>query len=248
MDNIHILDPRKQELLEARLLGNRNFNNNMQEQLLQGQQQVNQNTGIMQSTSGLNLAIGASNSNSNNNQDSNLSAASGSSVNSDKESESPDKYPQHRPQTTERKRKRKEDTTNASDLVYSGKNTRPESAKKINEYFKYPPSPQATSLQSPLSSAMGSSLDYSQLMAPLQRSSQMVFHRAVQTDLTINKIKELESKSAMDLEIRDNRIDELQRASDEYKRQVNAQQKLIDKQKEQLAKCLSVTKQLLIEK
>lgn len=37
-------------------------------------------------------------------------------------------------------------------------------------------------------------------------------------------------------------------AGDEYKRQVTAQQKVIDKQKDQLAKCLSVTKQLLIEK
>lgn len=237
MENLHSLDPRKQELLEARFLGNRSFSNSVQEQLLQAQQ-VSQNAHL-QGTSGLNLAVGASNSNSNNNQDSNLSAASGSSMSSDKESESPDKYTPHRTQT-ERKRKRKEDTQTAS-----GKNARPEAAKKINEYFKYPPSPQASSLQSPLT--MSSTLDYTQLMAPMQRSTQM-FHRALQTDLTINKIKELESKSAMDLEIRDNRIDELQRAGDEYKRQVTAQQKLIDKQKEQLAKCLSVTKQLLIEK
>lgn len=62
------------------------FSNSVQEQLLQAQQ-VNQNASLLQSTSGLNLAIGASNSNSNNNQDSNLSAASGSSVSSDKESE-----------------------------------------------------------------------------------------------------------------------------------------------------------------
>ncbi|GFS68586.1 hypothetical protein TNCV_4584911 [Trichonephila clavipes] len=87
MDNIHSLDPRKQELLEARFLGNRSFSNSVQEQLLQAQQQVNQNASIMQNTSGLNLAIGANNSNSNNNQDSNLSAASGSSVSSDKEIE-----------------------------------------------------------------------------------------------------------------------------------------------------------------
>ncbi|XP_055935140.1 serine/threonine-protein kinase tousled-like 1 isoform X3 [Argiope bruennichi] len=246
MDNIHSLDPRKQELLEARFLGNRSFSNSVQEQLLQAQQQVNQNASIMQNTSGLNLALGANNSNSNNNQDSNLSAASGSSVNSDKETESPDKYTPLRQQSTERKRKRKDDSS-SSDLVYSRKPTTAEPTKKINEYFKYPSSPQASTLQSPLSATMGSSLDYAQLMGPMQRTIQM-FHRAVQTDLTINKIKELESKSAMDLEIRDNRIDELQRAGDEYKRQVNAHQKLIDKQKEQQAKCLSVTKQLLIEK
>lgn len=63
-----------------------NFSNSVQEQLLQAQQ-VSQNANLLQSTSGLNLAIGASNSNSNNNQDSNLSAASGSSMSSDKESE-----------------------------------------------------------------------------------------------------------------------------------------------------------------
>ncbi|KAG8192362.1 hypothetical protein JTE90_029093 [Oedothorax gibbosus] len=250
MDNIHSLDPRKQELLEARFLGNRTFTNSVQEQLLQAQQ-AGQNAGMMQSTSGLNLALGASNSNSNNNQDSNQSAASGSSMSSDKEIESPDKYPPpHRTPTAERKRKRKDDTP-APDMVYTGKNSRPESNKKINEYFKdlyrspsfqYPPSPQGGTLQSPLS--MG---DYTQLLAPMQRSTQM-YHRAIQTELTINKIKELESKSAMDLEIRDNRIDELSRAGDEYKRQVNNQQKLLDKQKEQQAKCLSVTKQLLIEK
>lgn len=62
------------------------FSNSVQEQLLQAQQ-VGQNAGMMQSTSGLNLALGASNSNSNNNQDSNLSAASGSSMSSDKEVE-----------------------------------------------------------------------------------------------------------------------------------------------------------------
>ncbi|XP_054707274.1 serine/threonine-protein kinase tousled-like 1 isoform X2 [Uloborus diversus] len=244
MDNIHSLDPRKQELLEARFLGNRSFSNNVQEQMLQ---QVSQNASLLQSSSGLNLAIGASNSNSNNNQDSNLSAASGGSVNSDKETESPDKYPQHRAQTGERKRKRKEDAQTVSDMVYSGKNTRPESAKKINEYFKYPPSPQASSLQSPLA-VMGTNMDYTQLAYQTPMRGSQMFHRAVQTDLTINKIKELESKSAMDLEIRDNRIDELQRTADEYKRQVSAHQKVIDKQKEQLAKCLGVTKQLLIEK
>lgn len=62
---------------------------------------------------------------------------------------------------------------------------------------------------------MSASLDYTQLMSPMQRNTQM-FHRAVQTDLTINKIKDLENKSAMDLEIRDNRIDELQRVRSEF--------------------------------
>ncbi|KAH7961531.1 hypothetical protein HPB52_009579 [Rhipicephalus sanguineus] len=90
-------------------------------------------------------------------------------------------------------------------------------------------------------------VDYSGLMAPPQRPAHVMM-RQVQTDLTINKIKELESKSAMDLEMRDNRIDELQRGSEELRRQIQGQQKLIQKQEEQLLKCIDVTKQLLIEK
>lgn len=52
-------------------------------------------------------------------------------------------------------------------------------------------------------------------MAPPVCPSHAVY-RSVQTDLTINKIKELESKSALDLEMRDNRIEELQRVSFEW--------------------------------
>lgn len=73
-------------------------------------------------------------------------------------------------------------------------------------------------------------------------------HRAVQTDLTMKQLREVESKSASDLEERDGKIDDLQRAGDELKRQIQAQQKLIDKQKEQLNKSTEVTKMLLIEK
>lgn len=72
--------------------------------------------------------------------------------------------------------------------------------------------------------------------------------RAVQTDMSVKSMRDCEEKSAQDLEARDVKIDELVRSSDEYKRQLAAQQKLIDKQKEQLAGCIDVTKQLLIEK
>lgn len=63
---------------------------------------------------------------------------------------------------------------------------------------------------SPSNTPLSASIDYSSLMAPPICHSQVVY-RSVQTDLTINKIKELESKSALDLEMRDNRIEELQR-------------------------------------
>ena len=48
---------------------------------------------------------------------------------------------------------------------------------------------------------------------PICPSYATVSYKSVQTDLTINKIKELESKSALDLEMRDNRIEELQRVN-----------------------------------
>ncbi|XP_076361504.1 serine/threonine-protein kinase tousled-like 2 isoform X5 [Tachypleus tridentatus] len=95
--------------------------------------------------------------------------------------------------------------------------------------------------------SMSNNIDYSSVFFVSQIPVQ-ISHRTVQTDLTNNKIKEVESKSAMDLEIRDNRIEELQRTKEELHRQLQTQQKLIEKQKEQLKKCTDVTKQLLIEK
>ncbi|XP_074596895.1 serine/threonine-protein kinase tousled-like 2 isoform X2 [Brevipalpus obovatus] len=78
--------------------------------------------------------------------------------------------------------------------------------------------------------------------------SQSSIHRAVQTDLTMKQLREVETKSVSDLEERDGKIDDLQRTGDELKRQIQAQLKSIDKQKEQLAKSTEVTKMLLIEK
>lgn len=275
MDNIHTLDPRKQELLEARFIGNRsllNFNIHPQQLQLHIQQQMVQNPSMMTlpgnlpvpspaQSSSLGITHTSSGTSSNNsginhNPDSNMSAASFGSQPSDKELDSPEK--QLRNCGSERKRKRKDDS--------AAKAAR-ENAKKINEYFKHQghspsryagsksPTPQGYHMYPPVQQSIGSpsatqlsaGLDYSGLMAPPQCPVQVVY-RSVQTDLTINKIKELESKSALDLEMRDNRIDELQRANDELKRQLQAQQKLIEKQKEQLIKCNDVTKQLLIEK
>ncbi|XP_054165508.1 serine/threonine-protein kinase tousled-like 2 [Oppia nitens] len=88
----------------------------------------------------------------------------------------------------------------------------------------------------------------SQTSLPLLREPVQVCSRAVQTDLSIKSLRDLEAKSAHDLETRDTKIEELHRSSDELKRQLQAQQKLIDKQKEQLKKCIEVTKELLKEK
>lgn len=261
MDNIHSLDPRKQELLEARFLGNRQLCNLGQGGAYLGQTSQSSSGGAMAAAAAAAAAAGVSgplagvpasqllahvsssgsSNNTNHNQDSNMSNTSLGSQHSDKELEpqTPEKHLRTPPQS-ERKRKRmKEDT--ASTGVKGARTTVPENPKKINEYFKG-----GSSLVSPLTSALNS-VDYSGLMAPPQRPAHVMM-RQVQTDLTINKIKELESKSAMDLEMRDNRIDELQRGSEELRRQIQGQQKLIQKQEEQLLKCIDVTKQLLIEK
>ncbi|XP_022251379.1 serine/threonine-protein kinase tousled-like 2 isoform X2 [Limulus polyphemus] len=256
MDNIHSLDPRKQELLEARFFGGRGFtfshlSPDQQQRLVQACSfSAMQNSNHSQGLSGFIPSQGGSgNSSQPHNDNSNLSAASGSS---DKDIDSPEKQFNRTP--LERKRKRKDDQG-------GGKNVRGENAKKLNEYLKnqvlspsrYGGSKSPTSQTyylgnsgSPQAS-MSNNIDCSSMLFISQRPVQ-ISHRTVQTDLTNNKIKEVESKSAMDLEIRDNRIEELQRTNEELRRQLQAQQKLIEKQKEQLTKCTDVTKQLLIEK
>uniref|UniRef100_A0A1E1XPX5 non-specific serine/threonine protein kinase n=1 Tax=Amblyomma sculptum TaxID=1581419 RepID=A0A1E1XPX5_AMBSC len=256
MDNIHSLDPRKQELLEARFLGSRQLCNNLgQGGPYLGQTSQSSSGGAMAAGAGVGGPLGGvpasqllghvsssgSSNNTNHNQDSNMSNASLGSQHSDKELEpqTPDKHHRTPPQPDRKRKRPKED---AASTAVKGTRTAPvDNPKKINEYFKG-----GSSLVSPLTSALNS-VDYVGLMAPPQRPAQTMT-RQVQTDLTINKIKELESKSAMDLEMRDNRIDELQRGSEELRRQIQGQQKLIQKQEEQLLKCIDVTKQLLIEK
>ncbi|KAG9509479.1 Serine/threonine-protein kinase tousled-like 2 [Fragariocoptes setiger] len=83
------------------------------------------------------------------------------------------------------------------------------------------------------------SLNHSQQQQHIQFSS-----RGVQTELSMDKLKEQESKSAA----RDSKMDEMQQSKDDLNRQMTTQQKVISKQKEHIQKCLEMTKQLLIEK
>ena len=64
----------------------------------------------------------------------------------------------------------------------------------------------------------------------------------------MKQLNDNEKKYVKDLEEKDSQIEDFNRSSEELKRQLQAQQKLIEKQKEQLNKCIDVTKQLLIEK
>jgi hypothetical protein len=106
------------------------------------------------------------------------------------------------------------------------------------------------SAPSPLQSqtVQGSCQPASGAPAPAYYYAQHTASKAVQTDLSSKQIRELELKSASDLEERDTRIDDLQRSHEDLKRQIGAQQKVIDKQKDQLVKSTEVTKKLLIDK
>lgn len=65
--------------------------------------------------------------------------------------------------------------------------------------------------------------------------------KAIQTDLSMNQITELESRNHTEIEIRDSRIDELGR-------KLTSSQKTCDDQKNTITRCLGVVKELLIEK
>uniref|UniRef100_A0AAY4EDZ0 non-specific serine/threonine protein kinase n=1 Tax=Denticeps clupeoides TaxID=299321 RepID=A0AAY4EDZ0_9TELE len=69
-----------------------------------------------------------------------------------------------------------------------------------------------------------------------------------QTDLTVLKLAALESNKSQDLEKKEGRIDDLLRANCDLRRQIDEQQKLLEKYKERLNKCITMSKKLLIEK
>ena len=81
--------------------------------------------------------------------------------------------------------------------------------------------------------------------SPLKSVSQHTkLSQMVQTDLCVADL----NKTNAELESRDNRIDELQRVNEEMTRQLNARNKELEANKNSIQKCLSVVKELLIEK
>ncbi|XP_063359334.1 serine/threonine-protein kinase tousled-like 2 isoform X8 [Cydia amplana] len=62
------------------------------------------------------------------------------------------------------------------------------------------------------------------------------------------RIQELETQASSDLELRNNRIEELTRSNEELKHQVQAQSKVIEQHKSHINKCIDVVKKLLNEK
>ncbi|XP_075237221.1 tousled-like kinase isoform X2 [Lycorma delicatula] len=242
------LDPRKQELLEARFLGAR----------MSASSQIQ-----MAPQSGLSTAQPV------HSQDSNMSTGS-----SDKEQDcntTPEKLA--RP-PSERKRKRKvgdDGGLGGGGIVAKGTPRLITDSKKINDYFVkhpgsspirhggakspspaqqgypplYPPSPQQT--MSPVTVVPSVTADYSTLMQP-PRLPPTMLSKQIQTELTCQRITEFETQASSDLELRNNKIDELNRTAEELRLQLASQQKLLEQHKSHINKCIDVVKKLLKEK
>uniref|UniRef100_A0A8C6KTJ8 non-specific serine/threonine protein kinase n=1 Tax=Nothobranchius furzeri TaxID=105023 RepID=A0A8C6KTJ8_NOTFU len=68
------------------------------------------------------------------------------------------------------------------------------------------------------------------------------------SDLTIEKLTAMENNKNSDLEKKEGRIDDLLRANCDLRRQIDEQQRMLERYKERLNKCVTMSKKLLIEK
>lgn len=225
MEELHSLDPRRQELLEARFTG----------------------VGV------------AKGSGQNQNESSNQSLCSVGSL-SDKELETPEKKA-----NDQRVRKRKADHFDSSQGKAGAR------GHKISDYFEFaggsgpgtspargiPPvvrsSPQHSLSNPPVMVQQGSpssvsSANTEHSSCSLKPTSLHVFHKATQSDLTIEKLTAMENNKNSDLEKKEGRIDDLLRANCDLRRQIDEQQRMLERYKERLNKCVTMSKKLLIEK
>ncbi|XP_041942243.1 serine/threonine-protein kinase tousled-like 2 isoform X1 [Alosa pseudoharengus] len=213
MEELHSLDPRRQELLEARFTG-------------------------------VGVAKGP-------NESSNQSLCSVGSL-SDKELETPEKK-----SSEQRVRKRKGEP-------YDGGKGR---GLKISDYFEFagaggpgtspargvPPlvrsSPQHSLSNPPLPVQQGSPSSTCSLSMEVSSSfNRPLLHKACQSELTLEKLTALENNKSSDLEKKEGRIDDLLRVNCDLRRQIDEQQKMLERYKERLNKCVTMSKKLLIEK
>ncbi|KAM7381601.1 hypothetical protein PAMA_012440 [Pampus argenteus] len=216
------LDPRRQELLEARFTG-------------------------------VGVAKGSANSES-----SNQSLCSAGSL-SDKELETPEKKA-----NDQRSRKRKGD-------IYDSNSQGKGRGHKISDYFEFVgssgsgtspargfpvlvrSSPQHSLSNPPFqhgspSSTGSAHTDSSSCSSIKTAPTYTCSHRAIQSELTLLKLTALEKDKNSDLEKKEGRIDDLLRANCDLRRQVDEQQKMLERFKERLNKCVTMSKKLLIEK
>ncbi|XP_030019381.1 serine/threonine-protein kinase tousled-like 2 isoform X1 [Sphaeramia orbicularis] len=226
MEGIHSqaisLDPRRQELLEARFTG----------------------VGVAKSSA--------------NSESSNQSLCSAGSL-SDKELETPEKKV-----SEPRSRKRKSD-------IYDSNSQGKGRGHKISDYFEFAgssgsgtspargipmlvrSSPQHSLSNPPFQhgspSSTGSALtDTSSCCSVKTLRMHSCSHKAIQSELTLLKLTALENDKNSDLEKKEGRIDDLLRANCDLRRQVDEQQKMLERYKERLNKCVTMSKKLLIEK
>ncbi|XP_030233552.1 serine/threonine-protein kinase tousled-like 2 isoform X1 [Gadus morhua] len=223
MEELHSLDPRRQELLEARFTG-------------------------------VGVAKG-----SGQNESSNQSLCSVGSL-SDRELETPEKKV-----NDQRSRKRKADPFDGTPGKAGAR------GHKISDYFEFaggsgpgtspargvPPvarsSPQHSHSNPPVTVQQGSpssmgSANTEQLTCSLKSVTLQLFHKATQSDLTIEKLTAMENNKNSDLEKKEGRIDDLLRANCDLRRQIDEQQRMLERYKERLNKCVTMSKKLLIEK
>uniref|UniRef100_A0A8C7PHZ1 non-specific serine/threonine protein kinase n=1 Tax=Oncorhynchus mykiss TaxID=8022 RepID=A0A8C7PHZ1_ONCMY len=73
-------------------------------------------------------------------------------------------------------------------------------------------------------------------------------HKATQSDLTVEKLTAMENNKNSDLEKKEGRIDDLLRVNCDLRRQLDEQQRMLERYKERLNKCVTMSKKLLIEK
>ncbi|XP_061911605.1 serine/threonine-protein kinase tousled-like 2 isoform X1 [Entelurus aequoreus] len=215
------LDPRRQELLEARFTG----------------------VGVAKSSA--------------NSESSSQSLCSVGSL-SDKEVETPEK------KSEQRNRKRRGD-------VYDSNSQGKGRGHKTSDYFEFAgnsgsgTSPARSipmlvrsssqhSLSNPSfqqsspSSGSSAHTDSSSCSSSKMAHAHLCSHRATQSDMTLLKLAALERNKNSDLEKKEGRIDDLLRANCDLRRQVEEQQKMLERFKERLNKCGTMSKKLLIEK
>ncbi|KAM4717192.1 serine/threonine-protein kinase tousled-like 2 isoform 3-T3 [Anableps anableps] len=225
MEELHSLDPRRQELLEARFTG------------------VGVSKGSGQSQ----------------NESSNQSLCSLGSL-SDKELETPEKKANE-----QRVRKRKADHFDSSQGKAGARGL------KISDYFEFaggsgpgtspargiPPvvrsSPQHSLSNPPVTVQQGSPSSISSANTELSTCAMKpvvlhMLHKTTQSDLTLEKLTALENSKNSDLEKKEGRIDDLLRANCDLRRQIDEQQRMLERYKERLNKCVTMSKKLLIEK
>ncbi|XP_054454481.1 serine/threonine-protein kinase tousled-like 2 isoform X2 [Anoplopoma fimbria] len=216
------LDPRRQELLEARFTG----------------------VGVAKSSA--------------NSESSNQSLCSAGSL-SDKELETPEKK-----SNDQRCRKRKGD-------IYDSNSQGKGRGQKISDYFEFAGSSGSGTSpargipmlvrSSPLvstsnhlfqqgspSSTGSAHTDSSSCSSVKTAPTHSYSHKAIQSELTLLKLTALEKDKHSDLEKKEGRIDDLLRANCDLRRQVDEQQKMLERYKERLNKCVTMSKKLIIEK